>query len=195
MDLISLSSIALTVVAPLLGVAAKAASAWRQGQRRLAINSAEEPFRTANAAPDHMQALRRPRRHIPAGVVVLLIFAILVVSFGLFSLFYYWPLIAANGETLMFALWLFFAMIGGMFVQVLAGNYRAGRGLFDVSASQLIFPLLFALIVFYPIWALAASSPHNLFSFYAAFLNGYFWESVVSAAKRPVVSDVLTEEA
>jgi hypothetical protein len=122
---------------------------------------------------------------VSAGIWVLLIFGMILVIFGAFSLYYYWPLISANSETLMFAFWLFLAMIAGMIVQVLAANYRAGRGLFGVSASQLIFPLLFALIVYYPIWALAASSPHNLFSFYAAFLNGYFWESVVSAAKAP----------
>ncbi len=76
-------------------------------------------------------------------------------------------------------------MIAGMFVQGLAANYRAGRKLWDVTASQLVFPLLFALIVFYPIWALTASSSRSLFSFYAAFLNGYFWESVVTATKNP----------
>jgi hypothetical protein len=192
-DPISLSSIALTVVSTALGATAKAVAQRRQ-KRGLAINSAAEPFRTANSAGDGMQQIRQSSKpRVPAGIAVLLTFAVIVIIFGAFSLFYYWPLISNNDQTLVFALWLFLVMVAGMFVQVLAANYRVGRPLFDVSASQLVFPLLFALIVYYPIWALAASSPHNLFSFYAAFLNGHFWESVVSAAKAPTPNSAATK--
>ena len=184
MEPISLISVVLTVIASALSAVTTALS-QRRKRRGLAINSLPEPYRTANAKEEDVMHLRMERRGMPAGMVVLLTFASIIFLFGAFSLFYYWPLITTNAESLMFALWLFFAMIGGMFVQVLAANYRAGRPLFDVTASQLVFPLLFALIVYYPIWVLAASSPHNLFSFYAAFLNGYFWESVVSAARVP----------
>jgi hypothetical protein len=191
MDPISLTSIIITIVGSALGAVAKRVTIGRK-KRGLAINAdvSLEQYRTANSATNQVPAPAPPpppppARRLSPGVAVLFAFAVIIIVFGGFSLFYYWPLISSNGESLMFALWLFLAMIAGMFVQVLAANYRAGRALFDVSASQLIFPLLFALIVYYPIWALAASSPHNLFSFYAAFLNGYFWESVVSAAKAP----------
>ena len=50
------------------------------------------------------------------------------------------------------------AMIGGMFAQVLAANYRARRRLFEVSRDRLLYPLLFSIVVFYPVWALGASS-------------------------------------
>ncbi|PYS62126.1 MAG: hypothetical protein DMF76_09525 [Acidobacteria bacterium] len=33
------------------------------------------------------------------------------------------------------------------------------------------------------VMGLAAQSPHGLFPIHAAFLNGYFWESIVSAVK------------
>lgn len=187
MDSISITSVALTVGASALSAVTKALTDRRK-KRGMAVNSQIEQFRTANAAPQPARPSIAPRPRVPAGIAVLLTFTVIVLIFGSFSIVHYWPLIAGNSETLMFAMWLFFAMVAGMFVQVLAANYRAGRLLFDVSASQLVFPLLFALIVYYPIWALAASSPHNLFSFYAAFLNGYFWESVVSAAKAPVAN-------
>jgi hypothetical protein len=169
-DGISLMSLIFTVAASGLSIVAKQIIVRRQKKERATVTEGVGPS----------SAWR-----IPAGIGVLLTFAGIIIIFGGFSVYHYWPLISSNSETLMFALWLFFAMVAGMFVQVLAANYRGGRPLFDVSASQLVFPLLFALIVYYPIWALAASSPHNLFSFYAAFLNGYFWESVVSAAKAP----------
>jgi hypothetical protein len=49
----------------------------------------------------------------------------------------------------------------------------------------LIFPILFSVIVFYPIWSIATTNPRGFFVFYAAFLNGYFWENVVSSIKAP----------
>ena len=84
-----------------------------------------------------------------------------------------------------FGVWLFLAMAGGMFVQVLTSNYRTGKGLFDVAASQLIYPLLFSIIIFYPIWAIATSGTNNFFAIYAAFMNGFFWETVVANAQLP----------
>jgi len=58
------------------------------------------------------------------------------------------------------------------------------------SSELEIYPLtwektLFSLVVFYPIWALVADAPRNLFAFYAAFLNGFFWETVVANARLP----------
>jgi hypothetical protein len=59
------------------------------------------------------------------------------------------------------------------------------RRLRDVSPSRLLFPLLFAPIVYYPIWLVGSKQADTVFSYYAAFLNGYFWQSVVAAAKKP----------
>ena len=120
------------------------------------------------------------------GPSVLAVFVVLVFAFGIVSLVHYWDLIKANIESLFYALWLFVFMVLGMFVQVLATNYRSDKPLFAISASQLLFPLLFSIVVYYPIWAIAATAPRNLFPVYAAFLNGYFWENVVSAARLPV---------
>jgi len=143
----------------------------------------------ASAVLRAFPALRIPKaltgKKLSSGAKFLLWFLVVVVAFGAFSLYRYWPMVTENADTLMLAAGLLLTMAAGMVVQVLASNYRAGRELLDVQASQLIFPMLFALIVFYPIWTLAASSPRNLFAFYAAFLNGYFWESVVSTAKAP----------
>jgi drug/metabolite transporter (DMT)-like permease len=128
-----------------------------------------------------------PTPRMSPGLRVLVGFAFVLICFGALAVLKYWDRILASSDDFMFAGGLFLMMVAGMFVQALAANYRAGRPLFDITATQLIFPLLFAVVVFFPIWTLAANSPRNLFPFYAAFLNGYFWESVVSAAKNPSV--------
>lgn len=135
-----------------------------------------------------LNSVREVWRRIPPGLKVLSIFAIFVSAFGVMTLWRYWSTVQENQDLLFFAFWLFLTMVFGMFVQVFASNYRSGKPLFDVTVSRLTFPLLFSLIVYYPIWAIAASAPGGLFPFYAAFLNGYFWESVVSAAQLPAHS-------
>src|SRR3954471_18560776 len=79
-----------------------------------------------------------------SGATVLAGFAIIALIFGGFVLFWYRKTLFANADTVFFAAGLFLTMVGGMFVQVISANYRGGRPLFDVTASQLIFPLLFA---------------------------------------------------
>lgn len=121
------------------------------------------------------------------GAKVLTAFCLVATLFAVIVIARYWPHIIALGDTIALGFGLLLTMTGGMFVRVLSSNYRTGRELLDVTASQLLFPLLFALVVFYPIWSLAETTATNLFTFYAAFLNGYFWESVVTASS-PVPS-------
>jgi hypothetical protein len=120
-----------------------------------------------------------------SGAPYLIAFALIAIIFGLFTAIFFRLALFAHPEDVIFAIWLVIAMIGGMFAQVIAANYRARSELFSVSRDRLLYPLLFSVIVFYPIWALAASSAHGFFAIHAAFLNGYFWESIVSAAKPP----------
>lgn len=122
---------------------------------------------------------------LEAGQRILLAFGMIVFVFGIVTVIQYWDRITQYEDTIYYVVWLFLTMIAGMFVQVLSSNYTSGRPLFAVAPSQLVYPLLFALIVFYPVWAVAASAPQNLFSFYAAFLNGFFWETAVSNARLP----------
>ena len=118
------------------------------------------------------------------GAPYLIIFALVAIAFGIFTIIYYRGRIIAEADDVIFVVGLCLAMIGGMFVQVLAANRRAGRPLLSVSRDDLLFPLLFSIIVFYPIWTITAGGPKGFLAIHAAFLNGYFWESVVSAAKR-----------
>lgn len=127
-------------------------------------------------------------RALSGGAKVLITFGGVVAFFGIVVVTRYWQDILFHADRLMFAFGLFLTMVAGMFVQVIAANYRANRELLDISATQLVFPLLFSLVVFYPIWTLAGDASRDLFSFYAAFLNGYFWESVVTAAKNPTLA-------
>jgi hypothetical protein len=91
-------------------------------------------------------------------------FAAVVGIAGLLTLIHYRDVIAHNQDSFYFWVWLFIFMVAGMFVQVIASNHRAGRALLDISASQLVFPVLFSVVVFYPIWAIAASASHSFFS-------------------------------
>lgn len=119
------------------------------------------------------------------GKSILIVFAAILLIFGVVNAVFYWNQIRTKEDLALLVLGLILAMVSGMFVQVLAANYRSGNPLFAVGAAELIFPLLFSLIVFYPIWALATNGTHSLFSYYTAFLNGYFWQNVVSAARLP----------
>jgi hypothetical protein len=132
----------------------------------------------------------RPPRFSP-GQRLLLCFAGLLIVALIPTLVHYWTAIIANSELLIFAVWLFFTMIAGMFVQVIVDNYQAGHPMFEINAPDLLVPIFFSLIVYYSIWSVAASAPRGLFSFYAAFLNGYFWRHVVSQAKPTVISQTV----
>jgi hypothetical protein len=118
-------------------------------------------------------------------VEVLGIFAVIVAVYGAFAAYHYWSVLKAHGDDLMYALGLGLVMVFGMFVQVISENRRQQRKWADIDAGQLLYPLLFSIVVFYPIWLLAANAPKNFFVVHAAFLNGYFWEGIVSEAKRP----------
>jgi hypothetical protein len=119
----------------------------------------------------------------PSGHFLLLGLAVIAFLYGVLLVVYYWSWIAANAGLLILGGGLLLAMIAGMVVSVLSANVKAKRPLLNVSAPQLVYPMLFSPIVFYPIWTLnngAAGS--TLFLVYAAFVNGYFWERIVSDA-------------
>jgi hypothetical protein len=117
------------------------------------------------------------------GSIMLVCYAVVLVLFGAFAVIHYWDSIKLR-EDLAFSIGgLFLMMVAGMFVQVITSNYRVSAPLFHVTASQLTYPLLFSPIVFYPVWALTSGGAQHAFALYAAFLDGYFWESVVSSAK------------
>lgn len=119
----------------------------------------------------------------PAGVNYLRAFALFILIFAGVTVAFYWEQLRSRGEDILFFGWLLLAMVAGMFAQVMAENYRSRKRLFDIPRDRLLYPLLFSVIVFYPVWALASSSEPNFFVVQAAFLNGYFWESIVSAAR------------
>lgn len=121
----------------------------------------------------------------PSGINYLRAFALLVLIFAGITVAFYWGQLRSRREDVLFAGWLLLVMVAGMFAQVMAENYRSRKRLFDIPRDRLLYPLLFSVIVFYPIWALASSSEPNFFVVQAAFLNGYFWESIVSAARPP----------
>ncbi|HYE96733.1 MAG TPA: hypothetical protein VD962_11025 [Rubricoccaceae bacterium] len=112
-------------------------------------------------------------------------FALLVLAYGAFVVVSYWDEIVRNSADATYLAGLALSMVAGMFVQVMTSNYKAGKPLLDVTASDLLLPLLFSIVVFYPIWALTRESEPGFFGIYAAFLNGYFWQRIVEAAKPP----------
>lgn len=135
-----------------------------------------------------------PRRTLSAPKLILCVFVVLVLLFGGVTLYQYFPVLMQNRASSLFTIWLFLTMVGGMFVQVLTTNYRLGKPMLEISGPQLLLPLLFSVFVFYPIWAMATSGTRNFFVIHAAFLNGFFWESVVSATKRPSSTPVMNAD-
>lgn len=143
----------------------------------LARESAEQRTLLANELSES-----RTRR---SAKIVLGVFLTILIIFSLATAWRYWPQIQGLSDRIYLAVGLLLTMLAGMLVQVTTTNYGEGRGLLDVTPSRLIYPLLFSPIVFYPIWLVGDKPGAAVFSFYAAFLNGYFWQSVVSGVKHP----------
>jgi len=154
-----------------------ALNAQRRARRLTESASAHEVISVANHAVS-----------APRGAPVLITFAIIVLVYGALVGWQYWESVKALKAEIILAVGLFLMMVGGMLVRVCSQNYQKGRPLFDVSKSELIYPMLFSPIVFFSIWAIEKSPKPSVFWFYSAFLNGYFWESIVSAAK-PIQSE------
>jgi hypothetical protein len=165
----------LSVAGSFLGVVGTAL--WKRNASQMAQHPySEEALRSLEGRVNDSRAQLNPEQQFRllqdflkarAAIKVLLAFAVVVVSFGAITIVRYWSYLAAHGDDAFFASWLFITMVAGMFVQVLSSNYREGRDLLDVSATQLLFPLLFAIVVFYPIWAIGAAAAKTFFAVYA----------------------------
>lgn len=185
--MIELFSLAITVAGAILA-ALPTFLARRRGASVPAKPERRVEFRAARAAPAGGPTTPPPpvgRTASTPSRKVLIGFAVVCLVFGVVALWRYWAQVVTLGDSLFLAGGLLLTMAGGMFVQVLTSNYTHQKPLLEVTSSQLLYPLLFSPIVFYPIWLIGNEQGAQAFSFYAAFLNGYFWQSVVAAAKRP----------
>jgi hypothetical protein len=115
---------------------------------------------------------------------VLKIFILIALLYLLITTIVYWDNIVITKQTLLTYIGLFLMMCGGMFVSVIRRNYKSGKELFDVRDSDLIYPLLFSVFVFYPILIMVDSEQNSKLLFYTAFLNGYFWKTIVTEAEE-----------
>lgn len=127
---------------------------------------------------------KRNEGNEPGAKRILFGFAAFLFLLGIATLIHYRGALMRCIDILYYDAWLVVTMVAGIFTQVFGSNYRVGKPILDVTSEQLLFPLAFSIIVFYPIWGLSGAAP-SFFSFYAAFLNGYFWEQVVSSARPP----------
>ena len=119
-----------------------------------------------------------------SGMKIIYGFAAVALIFGAFALYTYRGSIFTDRDDLFYFGGLVLTMFFGMIVQVLYSAYREHRN-FAVSKAQVILPLLFSIVIFSPIWSIATTSARGFFVFQAAFLNGFFWESLVTAASPP----------
>ena len=125
------------------------------------------PYRYFTASLGHRGAFRGGGSRDTgdaSGFVIIKIFAVVVLLFGAFSAYWYRAVILANQELIFYAAWLVVVMIFGMFVQVLATAYRENKS-FRIRAADLVLPLLFSIVVFYPIWAIATTAAKSFSSF------------------------------
>jgi hypothetical protein len=129
-------------------------------------------------------------RRFTSGQFLLLVFVGIVGALAIATGIHYRSLLVTRADFLLFAVWLFLVMVAGMFVQVLVAHRQKGKGLFDIEASELAIPLLFSIVVFYSMWGVAAATPKSFFSFYAAFINGYFWRNVMDRSEPIIAPDL-----
>jgi hypothetical protein len=118
-----------------------------------------------------------------SGIKVLIIFATVCLLFISFVVWRYWQQIVQNEHSVIAIIGLFLTMVGGMLVRVVTSNYEHSQTLSIGNTSKLVFPILLSPIVFFPVWSLSTGGEIGFFTFHAAFLNGYFWESVVSSTR------------
>jgi hypothetical protein len=153
-----------------------------------AVSALSGPAEDSAQRPSSRGLASRASR-LSSGGKVLLGLAIVVVGYGLFALWYYWNDIAVQADKAFGIAGLFIAMVVGMVVRVVSAAYD-GKGSFKrITPAQLLYPMLFSPIVFFPAWGLMTGGDVDVFAFYTAFLNGYFWESVVSTVKAPAADD------
>ncbi len=132
----------------------------------------------------------------PSGQPILILFLILATAVGGLAAWYYRQFLFDSADRVFVHAGLILMMVAGCFVRVITENKEQGKNLLDVSRDQLIYPLLFSPIIFYTIWsnvqggsasttapAALASVQITYFHFYCAFVNGYFWQSIVAAVK------------
>lgn len=120
-----------------------------------------------------------------SGTIVLGVFGVIVVIYAVFAAFAYGDKIREYVDDFWLAGGLLLTMIAGMIVRVVSANYQARRVLFKVNWQELVFPMVFSPIVFFPVWSITTEGQSGLFVFHAAFLNGYFWESIVASTRSP----------
>jgi hypothetical protein len=114
---------------------------------------------------------------------LLYFFAFVVILIGIISTITWWKEIIQNRNNILISSWLFLAMVLGMLVEVVTENRKSGKPLLNVTLSQILYPLLFSIVVFYPIWLSSINSNNRFFGIYTAFLNGYYWKNTVASSK------------
>jgi hypothetical protein len=124
------------------------------------------------------------RKKVSAEKLILLLYAAaFLVTLGLF-LTRYWPTITTMRIDPLFAAAVVLATVGGMFAQVMNRNRAERRPLLQVTAGQLLRPLVFLPVVLL-ICTMSGLKESPLFALFTAFQAGYCWESVVATLKLP----------
>jgi len=137
--------------------------------------------------PEHTFIVREESSILPQKPkksIVLKIFAILIATYLIIAIILNWDKVIMTKEKLLIYIGLFLIMCGGMFVSVISKNYTAQKSLFDVTDSDLLYPLLFSVFVFYPLLIMVDTEQNSKLLFYTAFMNGYFWKTIVTEVEK-----------
>ena len=129
-----------------------------------------------------LEALKK----LPATVVILLVFGVLVLLVATLAAVQYWAWLHSlwSRANVLFSVSLLLAIVGGVFTSVIAKNYKQKRPFSKVTAFQLLFPLVFVPMVIFAIFVTGEKigiGQNPFFGLCAAFTYGYFWERVVEA--------------
>ncbi len=106
----------------------------------------------------------------------------------------YWSFVSTHLDILFFGVWMLVALVFGMFAQTIQNTVKSGKPPFDIDASLLLYPLIFAIPVFYTFWlVISANTDYTeakkfLFDLQTAFLHGFFWKTTIGTLKPPAAN-------
>lgn len=114
--------------------------------------------------------------------VFLIIFSGIVFAFIVITIILFWNKIEIQKEKALLYIGLFLTMCCGMIVRVISTNIEIGRDFFDIKISELVLPILFSIIVYYPIVLMVEDLSNKVYTLiYTSFINGYFWKTMIAS--------------
>jgi heme/copper-type cytochrome/quinol oxidase subunit 2 len=118
------------------------------------------------------------------GEIVLTVFSLVTAIGAGVAVWFYWKQIKAQLPGILEAGGALVVLVGGMIARTVMSNLDAGQPPLDGGWWHWLRPLLVSPIVFGSMWFSIPKEQRSLaFLLYSAFVNGYFWQSVLEGTR------------